>query len=288
MSRLSHPSAPHEGEKKTVVIKIGGSSISGEDKLKAFAKEVSSIIAGGLMPIVVHGGGSEISAEMQRRGLPVMKVAGLRVTDGPSLEVAIDVLTSINCRIVCALEEAGVKATGMMGAEGDTVLCRKMPPAMVKDEHGHQQVVDLGFVGEVVQVHPARLRTMLRAGIVPVVFPICALEPGVLMNVNADTAAAHIAKALKAEQLVLITDVPGLMMEMGNEDTIIPTLRSSDFDYLVRKGIVSGGMIPKVEACRIAVDGGVKVAHMIDGEGEGMIAAQLLTDVHSGTRMIKG
>jgi acetylglutamate kinase len=108
------------------------------------------------------------------------------------------------------------------------------------------------------------------------------------MNVNADTAAAHIAKALKAEQLVLVTDVPGLMMEMGNEDTIIPLLRSSDFDYLVRKGIVSGGMIPKVEACRIAVEGGVKVAHMIDGKGDGSISRQLLSGTHAGTRMIKG
>jgi acetylglutamate kinase len=249
---------------------------------------MSDIVAGGLSPIVVHGGGPEISEEMQRRGLPVRKVAGLRVTDEAALDVAVDVLSSINGRIVCALEARGLKAVGMMGAECDTVLCRRMPPAMVMDEHGVQQAVDLGLVGEIVQVRPARLRVLLRAGTIPVIFPICGSEPGTLMNVNADTAAAHIAKALKAEDLVLITDVPGLMMETGNEDTVIPKLRSSDFGYLVRKGIVAGGMIPKVEACRIAVEGGVKVAHMIDGKGEGAIAAQLLSGGHAGTRMVKG
>ncbi|MDD1770225.1 MAG: acetylglutamate kinase [Methanomassiliicoccales archaeon] len=288
MKRDSLSSARAEGERTIVVIKIGGSSITGEHKLKAFAKEISDIVAGGLSPVVVHGGGPDISEEMQRRGLPIRKVAGLRVTDEAALKVAVDVLSSINGRIVRALEARGLKAVGMMGAEGDTVLCRRMPPAMVKGEHGADQAVDLGLVGEVVQVRPARLRVLLRAGIVPVVFPICGSEPGSLMNVNADTAAAHIAKALKAEALVLITDVPGLMMEMGNEGTVIPMLRSSDFDYLVRKGIVTDGMIPKVEACRIAVEGGVKMAHMIDGKAEGAITAQLLSGAHAGTRMIKG
>ncbi|HVO77349.1 MAG TPA: acetylglutamate kinase [Methanomassiliicoccales archaeon] len=278
----------HESDKKIVVIKIGGSSIAGEERLKEFASEISAIVTAGLMPVIVHGGGPEITEEMQRRGLPVRKVAGLRVTDAAALEVAVDVLTAINGRIVCALEAAGVKAVGMMGSECDTVLCRRMPPATVKDDQGRELVVDLGLVGEVVQVHPARLRTLLRSGSVPVVFPICGSAPDELMNVNADTAAAHIARALKADQLVLITDVPGLMMEMGNEDTIIPMLRSSDFDYLVRRGIVTGGMIPKVEACRIAVEGGVRMAHMIDGKGEGSIAAQLLSGNHAGTRMIKG
>ncbi|MGD1060368.1 MAG: acetylglutamate kinase [Methanomassiliicoccales archaeon] len=280
---------PNDGEKRrVVVIKIGGSSVAGEDDLRALAKEIRKIVAAGLSPVIVHGGGPEISEEMQRRGLPVKKVAGLRVTDAAALEVAIDVLSTINGKIVCALESAGVKAVGMMGAECDTIVCRKMPPVILNEDRGEEQAVDLGLVGEVIQVRPSRLRVLLRAGTVPVLFPICGSEPGSLMNVNADTAAAHIAKALKADQLLLVTDVPGLMMEMGNEQTVIPLLRSSDFDYLVRKGVVTGGMIPKVEACRTAVEGGVKVAHMIDGKSIGAIAAQLLTDVHSGTRMIKG
>jgi acetylglutamate kinase len=280
---------PSEGRiKKTVVIKVGGSSIAGEGRLTAFAEEISAIVARGLWPVIVHGGGPEISEEMRRRGLPIRKVAGLRVTDRVALDVAAEVLGAINARIVCALENAGVKATGMMGAECETMLCRRMPPAMVEDEQGVRHAVDLGFVGEVVQVRPGRLRTLLRAGIVPVLYPICGSEPGALLNVNADTAAGHIAKALKADQLVLVTDVPGLMMEMGDEETIIPLLRSSDYDYLLREGIVNGGMVPKVEACRIAVEGGVRVAHMIDGKRNGSIAAQLLSEARAGTRMVKG
>jgi acetylglutamate kinase len=285
--RELHPRAGTLAGKK-VVIKIGGSSIAGVERMDAFAAEVAILKGEGLRPIVVHGGGPEISEEMKRRGLPVKKVAGLRVTDEMTLEVAMDVLSAINVSIVCALKRTGLQATGMMGAEGDSVQCRKMAPARVKDEDGKDVEVDLGLVGEVTRVEPSRIIQLCESGFVPVIYPICVQGDGQLMNVNADTAAAHIAMAVKAEELVLITDVPGLMREFGKAETVIPILRTSNIAELERQGIASEGMIPKLEACQLAVEGGVKVAHMIDGKEKGSIVHQLLSGDYHGTRVVLG
>jgi acetylglutamate kinase len=140
----------------------------------------------------------------------------------------------------------------------------------------------------VVSVDPSRLRELLAAGLVPVLYPICALGEGRLVNVNADTAAAHVAASFGAEQLVLVTDVPGLMREFGNLDTIIDVLRTSEIDGLVREGVLGEGMIPKVEACRFAVEHGVKVVHMIDANARGAIADQLKGTKLAGTRVVSG
>ncbi len=274
-----------EGRRRAV-IKIGGSSVSTQQKLDAFALEIARLVRNGFCPLIVHGGGPEISEEMKLRGLPVKKVAGLRVTDKPTLRIAIEVLSNINARIVKALRNEGVDAVGMMGAEGGTIKCVKMPPAKTVNSSGEAVEVDLGFVGEVVAIDPSVLTRQLAMNEVPVMFPICSLGDGALANVNADTAAAHLAASLKAEQLVLVTDVPGLMLELGNLDTIIPVLRTTEIDGLIQRGILGEGMIPKVEACRFAVEHGVRVAHMIDASSPGAIAEQLMGVKLAGTRVV--
>ncbi len=273
---------------RRVVIKIGGNSASSPEKRRAFAREIASLVGNGFRPLLVHGGGPEITEEMKRRGLPVKKVAGLRVTDDKTLEIAMEVLSAINERIVNALKEEGVRAIGMMGAEGSTIKCRKMPRAKVVEPGGEVLEVDLGFVGEVVSVDPSLLNEFLGRDEAPVLFPICTLGDGQLANVNADTAASHLAAAINAEQLVLVTDVPGLMRVFGDIGTIIPLLRVSEIDALVRERVLGEGMIPKVEACRFAVEHGVKVAHMIEARSPGAIAEQLMGVKLTGTRVVLG
>ncbi|HTY48021.1 MAG TPA: acetylglutamate kinase [Methanomassiliicoccales archaeon] len=271
-----------------VVIKIGGSSVDSPEKTKAFAVEVAGLVESGFEPLLVHGGGPEITEEMKRQGLHARKVAGLRVTDERTLKIAVEVLSSINGRIVRALEAEGVQAVGMMGAEAGTIKCRKMPPASAVGEDGTAVEVDLGFVGEVSSVEPSRLNKLVSNGKVPVLFPICALPGGHLANVNADTSAAHVAASFKAEQLLLVTDVPGLMREIGKLDSVIHLLHVSEIDGLIREGILGQGMIPKVEACRYAIDHGVEVAHMIEAKSSGAIADQLMGVKLAGTRVVPG
>ena len=272
---------------KKVVVKIGGSSIASPEQLQAFAKDVAVLVKNGVHLVLVHGGGPEINEEMKRRGLDVKKVAGLRVTDEAALSVVAAVLGRINAQIVEALRHEGLEAVGMAGAKGNTILSCKMPPFKAKDEAGKETSVDLGRVGEVTEVRPAALWKLLGEGKLPVLYPVCAAEDGGLMNVNADTVAAELARGIKAEELVLVTDVPGVMREFGKPETAVSIIKTSEVPELVAKGIVSGGMIPKVEACRSAVESGVRVAHMIDGKGEHALARQLLSGHFVGTRIVR-
>jgi len=278
-----HPRASRLRGKK-VIIKFGGSSIGGVGAVEAFAKDIALLVSAGVRPIVVHGGGPEINEEMRKRGLKVKKVAGLRVTDEATLRVANEVLASINSRVVSALKKVNLKSIGMAGAQCG-VLCRKVAPAKAKDEIGREVMVDLGNVGEVTGIDPAKINQLCSDGMIPVIFPICVTREGEAMNVNADTVAAHIARAVKAEELVLVTDVPGIMRELGRETSLIKELTSSELDELINTGAVSDGMIPKVEACRLAVKGGVKAAHLVSGKEKDSIVNQLLSGDSVGTRI---
>ncbi|MCE5296204.1 MAG: acetylglutamate kinase [Euryarchaeota archaeon] len=271
---------------KNVVIKFGGSSIDPEG-LERFGADIALLVSLGIRPIVVHGGGPEISEEMNRRGLPVKKVMGLRITDDGTLEVAKGVLARINDQLVRAIQAKGVSSMGMSGAECSTIVCRKMPPMVGKDGEGKDISADLGWVGDIVKVDPKAISTMVGKNIVPVIYPICSDESGQFMNVNADTAAARVAMAVKAEELVLVTDVPGLMKVFGDPSTVISQIRTEEFEGLVRDGVVKEGMIPKLEACVMAVRDGVRAAHMIDGKDRDAIKAQLLTNTNRGTKIIR-
>jgi acetylglutamate kinase len=268
---------------KKVVIKFGGSSIGGVAELDQFAKDISFLVSLGVKPVIVHGGGPEINEELKRRDLKVRKVAGLRITDDATLAVAVDVLGGINVQIVDALKRAGLKAVGMAGGEGNTVRCKKIAPAKSTGEDGKAIMVDLGNVGEITDVDPSKLNLLITSGFVPVIYPICSAGNGRVMNVNADTTAAHIAKAVHAVDLVLVTDVPGIMREFGKEETVIRQATIDEVDALIEEGVVSDGMIPKVEACKLAIKGGVIRSHMVCGREKSAIIDALLSDKEHGT-----
>jgi acetylglutamate kinase len=271
---------------KKVVIKFGGSSIENPAELERFAKDMELLVRLGIRPVLVHGGGPEITEEMKRRDLPVKKVLGLRITDDVTLEVAKGVLSRINDKVVRALQTAGLSAIGLAGTECNTILCKKMPPIKGKDENGKNIEVDLGWVGEPMRSDPRTMDHLVRRGFIPVIYPICGDEDGQLMNVNADTAACYVAKAVQAEDFVLVTDVPGLMRVFGDPSSVIPEIKVAEFQTLVSEGVVKDGMIPKLEACVIAVRDGVRTAHMIDGKNPDAIIGQLLTEKNYGTRIV--
>lgn len=268
--------------KAKVVVKFGGSSIGGMDQIDVFAAEIAELVRRGVTPVILHGGGPEITEEMKRCGLPVKKVAGLRITDDSTLLIAKSVLSRINDRVVVSLRKAGLKAIGLAGSEGNTLLARRMPPVSVD---GGPETVDLGFVGEVEEVDPRMINTLCSLGFVPVVYSICGDAEGRLMNVNADTAAAALAAGIKATDMVLVTEVPGVLRVFEDMSSTIPEIREADLGPLTSSGILKDGMIPKVEACFLALRGGVGTAHIICGTTPDAIVEQLFSGRNLGTRL---
>ena len=269
---------------RMVVVKFGGSSIGGMEQIDHFARQIAELKGRGLTPVVLHGGGPEITEEMKRCGLPVSKVAGLRITDDTTLQIAKSVLSRINDRVVVSLRKAGLKCIGVAGSEADTLVARKMPPVKVEGPNGSGEV-DLGHVGEVIRTDPRLANALCDKGFVPVVYSICADDAGMLMNVNADTAAAALAAGLGASDMVLVTEVPGVLRVFGDPGSTIGDIRESDLGPLTSSGILKDGMIPKVDACFIALRGGVGTAHIICGTTPNSIVDQLFSGKNTGTRL---
>ena len=283
MANLADIGAPRPAGK--VVVKFGGSSIGGMEQIDVFARQISELRERGLTPVILHGGGPEITDEMKRCGLPVKKVAGLRITDDVTLQIAKAVLSRINDRVVVSLRNAGLKAIGVAGSEADTLVARKMEPVII-DGAGGKEIVDLGHVGEVVKVDPRLVNALCDKGFVPVVYSICADDSGMLMNVNADTAAAALAAGIGATDMVLVTDAPGVLRVFEDLSSTIPEIREADLGPLTSSGILKDGMIPKVEACFIALRGGVRTAHIICGTTPNSIVDQLFSGRNLGTRLV--
>jgi acetylglutamate kinase len=272
-----------QGSGRRILVKFGGNALAGEGDLERFAQDIASLIASGFRPILVHGGGPEISQEMERRGLKVRKVSGLRVTDASALEVAADVLGRINSEIVSMLSGAGVKAVGLSGCEA-AVIASKMPPVKVVDEKGRQVSVDLDRVGDVSSVEADRLESLISSGAVPVVYPICADAQGNKFNVNADTVAAHVARASGAREMVLVTDVPGIL----KDGKVIRSVTLSGIDLFIADGTITGGMVPKVDACRTALMNGVEMVYMLNGKDPHALVRKLIRGEETGTKITVG
>lgn len=269
-----------------ILIKFGGNSLSGPGDLGRFAGELAELIDRGYRPILVHGGGPDISREMEDRGMPVRKVAGLRVTDEAALSVAEEVLSRINAAAVGAMRSKGIKAVGVSAAQAG-VVCQRKPPVIVI-ENGVGVEVDLGRVGDVIGVSGTWLDETLNVGSVPVIYPIGADASGDRYNVNADTMAAFVAQAAGADAMILLTDVPGILRGGEGSSEVVHEITFHGIDELIAKGVITGGMIPKVEACRDAIRHRVPVVHMLNGRDPGSMVRKLIGRERIGTTVTQG
>lgn len=263
------------------LLKFGGNAIRGRDDMLRLAGEVADLRSAGCGVILVHGGGPEISEEMERRGMSPRKVAGVRVTDADSLEVAETVLRRINSDMVACLEERGVEAVGIPG--WFCTVCTRKPPVLVDGEE-----VDLGLVGEVSGTDPSSIMDLLDDGIVPVVYPIGKDADGRMLNVNADTMAAGIAAGLNVDEMIAITDVPGILTDVSDPSSKLDEVTTGQIDGMIADGTISGGMIPKVDACRAALDAGAKAVRMVDGRDPGISLRKAMEGAPCGTLIVKG
>ena len=267
-----------------MVFKIGGSIMSDKTVLEDFIQDVVLLRYIGIHPIIVHGGGPEISEAMEKFGKKAEFVGGLRVTDKETLGIARMVLLgNINAELVNLIGKHGGKGIGLSGQDGMFLKARKMAPVKIQGK----EPVDLGFVGEVEKVDPEILMIMAGKGYIPVISPIAADDEGNNLNVNADTAAGAVAIAMRAKKFFSITDVEGVRMNPNDPSSVISEFPASDFDRLVQDGIIKGGMIPKVEACVRVVEGGVERAHIIDGRKHHAILLELLTHEGVGTMICR-
>ena len=258
---------------KVVVVKYGGNAMLGEELKKAVMSDIVMLSLIGVKVVLVHGGGPEISEMLKKVGKKSEFIGGLRYTDAETAEIVQMVLAGkINKNLVTMLGESGGKALGLCGIDGGMIKCEK-----------HKGEADLGFVGDVTDVDAGPIFDALDGGYIPVVATVGSDGEGNVYNVNADTAAARIAAAMNAENLVLMTDIRGLLMDRNDEDTLISEVYVSDVPSLKKKGIIGGGMIPKVDCCVEAVRRGVKQSIIIDGRIPHAILIDMLTNEGVGT-----
>lgn len=252
--------------KRTLVIKFGGSAFAPE-VLRPFAERVRTFQNSGDRIVVVHGGGKEITAHLERLGLESMFIDGLRVTDDAALEVTEMVLSGrVNKQLVRGFLAAGIRGVGIAGTDAALLMATALVAERV-DAQGRKFRINYGHVGEVTEVHPALLETLLNAQYVPVVSPLALTAQGQLLNVNADTAAARIAGALKADAFLLLTDVSGVLVPGRDGSEPVAELSAAEVAHLKETGVITGGMIPKVDACLTALAHGarsVRIASLTD------------------------
>ena len=268
-------------DKKTVVIKYGGHAMGDEKLAEAFAHDVVLLKQAGVNPVVVHGGGPQIAAMLERLGIESTFKNGLRVTDAQTIEVVEMVLAgAINKQIVTALNKAGGSAVGLSGKDGNMLVAQKTKTTQKDPSSNVEKAVNLGFVGTPKQVNTQVLDTMLASDIIPVIAPIATSAKGQTLNVNADTAAGAIAAALEAERLLMLTDVSGVLDKKG---VLLERLSLRQAQALMRNGTAQGGMIPKLETAIQAVKGGVAASAILDGRVPHAILLELFTALGAGT-----
>jgi acetylglutamate kinase len=268
-------------DEATVVVKYGGHAMGDENLAREFARDIVLLEQTAINPVVVHGGGPQIEAMLKRVGVKSHFAAGLRVTDEATLEVVEMVLAgSINKQMVGYINEAGGKAIGLCGKDGNMVVARKLTRTVVDPGSEIEKIVDLGFVGEPEKVDTTVLDEVLGRKLIPVLAPVAAGASGGTYNVNADTFAGAIAGALKAKRLLLLTDVAGVFDKSKN---LIKELTADEARALIADGTISGGMIPKVETCIDALERGVEAVVILDGKVPHAVLLELFTELGAGT-----
>jgi len=264
---------------RIIVVKYGGNALAGSDEttaLQSFAQDVALLRAVGMKPVVVHGGGPQISAMMERLGKRPEFVGGLRVTDAETIEIASMVLLgNVNPQIVNAITAFGAQAVGVSGQDAALLRVRQRDPR-------------LGFVGDIESVDASVVQSLLNDGSIPVIATIGSDGHGQAFNVNADTAAAAIAGALGAQKVIYLTDVPGILRDRNDVQSLVARATRPEIAEMIATGVIDGGMIPKVESCLHALDAGVPDAHILDGRVEHVLLTELFTEAGVGTMIVAG
>jgi len=287
IARVLSEALPHmqRYDEEIVVVKYGGHAMGEEELAKSFARDVVLLEQTAINPVVVHGGGPQIGDMLGRLGIKSEFAGGLRVTDAATIEIVEMVLAgSINKQIVGFINEAGGKAVGLCGKDGNMVLARKAQRSVVDPDSNIEKAIDLGFVGEPERVDSTVLTQILGRDLIPVLAPVAPSQDGVNYNINADTFAGAIAGALKAKRLLLLTDVPGVL---DKSKKLIKQLSADDARALIADGTIAGGMIPKVETCIYALEAGVEGVVILDGKVPHAVLLELLTDHGAGTLMTR-
>ncbi|PIE68650.1 MAG: acetylglutamate kinase [Deltaproteobacteria bacterium] len=268
---------------QTVVIKYGGHAMKDEHLKKSFALNVILLKYIGINPVIVHGGGPQIGNMLHQLGIASQFKGGLRVTDEATMDVVEMVLVGkVNKEIVNLINLNGGKAVGLSGKDGETIRARKLEMA-VQRQDAPPEIIDLGKVGEVVEIGTSLIHTLESQGFIPVIAPVGVDEKGVTYNINADAVAAGVASALQAKKLILLTDVPGILDDRHQR---ISTLDRREAAKALDTGIITGGMIPKLACCMEAVESGVEKAHILDGRQENCIILEMFTKGGIGTQVI--
>ncbi len=265
-----------------VVIKFGGSAMENPELVRETMRDVVLMECIGMRPIVVHGGGKAISAELKKQNIPVKFVNGLRHTCERTIKIVDDVLhNQVNRNLVELAKESGGNAIGISGKH---ILTAER--AFTTDPETGEKL-DIGFVGNVTGVDPIPIMHAIWEGYIPVVTPLATGKNGEVFNVNADIAACKVAEALHVRKLVFLSDVPGVMRDQNDPSSVISTIKTTDVPELIASKVISGGMLPKIESCLSALNSGVNKVHMIDGRAEHSLLLELFTDKGVGTEIVK-
>jgi len=274
---------------KTFVVKFSGKVTEDKDNLASLAEELALLHQVGIRVCVIHGGGKQLNQLAQKLGLVQTVIEGRRVTDDDTLELAKMIFRGkINTEILAQFRRRGVSAVGLSGVDGGVVKAIKRPPKDVLNKQtGQTETIDYGHVGDVVEIDVSLLNTLLDSGYLPVVSSLGADDDGKIFNINADTIAAEIAASLGAEKLILLTDVNGIYLDEGNEDTKLSRLTVDDAKHMIASGRATGGMIPKLENLIALLARGVGSAHVVSGTTRNAILAEVFTDEGTGTMVVK-
>lgn len=266
---------------KSFVIKYGGQAMVSDDFKKSVIMDIILLKYIGINPILVHGGGAEVTRMLERLGKGAVFANGLRVTDAETMEIVEMVLVGkVNKEIVGLVNGHGGKAVGLSGKDANLLVAKRRPPEKV---NGSDLVVDLGYVGDIVQVNPGVLQTLSSQGYIPVISSVAVGQEGESLNINADHVAGELAAALSAEKLILLTDVEGIFADPANPASLISSLPKEQALSMIGEGKINKGMIPKVEACLMAVNQGVRRTHIIDGRLPHALLLEIFTDHGIGT-----
>lgn len=263
--------------RKIIVVKYGGSAMSNEELQKNVIKDVTLLKLVGFKPIIVHGGGKEISRWVGKVGKEAKFIGGLRVTDDETMEIAEMVLSKVNKSLVTMVQELGVKAVGVSGKDG----------GLLKVEKKYADGQDIGYVGNVTEVNPKILFDLLEKDFLPIVAPIGLDDNFQTYNINADDAACAVAKAVNAEKLAFLTDIEGLYKDINDKSSFISRLTASQAQKLLDEGFIGGGMLPKLSNCISAIESGVNRVHILDGRIAHCLLLEIFTNHGIGTAIIR-